>query len=466
MAITAWSRRKEVLATLAGAVATTAVGAGVAFAHPEAIGGGSNTARGLGRASHTVDFAKALAVGRGGNLLVAGLSSKGPLRMALARYIASGRLDRSFGTGGRVLGDFGTRNDNWANSLAVQADGKVVVAGGMNPRNGLRRFALARYTTRGRLDASFGRKGEVLTRFGSARNVSQASAVALQSDGKLVAVGVWWKTPIDGPTRFALARYTARGRLDPSFGRGGKVLTGFGVHSDSEATAVGVQPDGKVVVAGGDLTDTRGDRGVFALALVRYKTDGKLDPSFGNRGRVVSKFGSLAAHGLVVQPDGKLVVAGTGSVAPDGDFALARYSAEGKLDPSFGRGGMVITKGENPSWVLAIQRDGKLITAGTLSGINKRLDPRDFGVARWLADGSPDPSFGRGGKLLTDFRAGSTANAVAVEVNGKIVAAGTVGGTDFAVARYTSRGRLDGSFGSAGRVRTDFGPVWRTRRGR
>jgi uncharacterized delta-60 repeat protein len=462
VAIIAWRRQKELLATLAGVVALAALGAGVAFARPDAVASGSDTARGVGRASHTVDIASALAVVRGGKLIVAGLSRKGSVRMALARYTASGRLDRSFGAGGKVLGNFGTPNDSWAHSIAVQPDGKVVVAGAMRPRNGPTRFALARYTTRGRLDPSFGRKGEVLTRLGSGRNVSQAQAVALQSDGKLVAVGLWSKSPIGGPTRFALARYTAQGRLDPSFGGGGKVLTDFGVHSDSQATAIAVQPDGKIVVAGDDLTDTRGDRGVFALALVRYKTDGKLDPSFGSGGRVVTKIGgSSGASALVVQPDGKLVVAGSGG----GDPALIRYAADGKLDPSFGKLGELLGVAGFPLAALALQRDGKFVTAGTGTlARSPREDSRVFALARCTKDGSLDSSFGRGGKLLTDFHTGAGAQAVAGQSDGKIAAAGTVGSKDFAVARYTSSGRLDTQFGVGGRVRTDFGSLWPTTR--
>jgi uncharacterized delta-60 repeat protein len=457
VAIIAWRRRKQLLATLAGAVATAAVGAGVAFAHPDAIGGGSVTARGVARVSHTVDIARALAVGQGGKLVVAGLSSKGPVRMALARYTASGRLDRSFGAGGEVLGDFGTRNDSTVSSLAMQADGKVVAAGAMTPSTGLSRFALARYTLRGRLDPSFGRKGEVLTRFGSGRNVSYLHAVALQSDGKFVAVGEWRRTPLGGPSRFAVARYTARGRLDPSFGQGGKVLTDFGVHSDSQATAIAVQPDGKVVVAGGDLTDTRDDRGVFASALVRYKTDGKLDPSFGNGGRVVTKIdGSSGATALVVQPDGKLIIAGSGDRGP----ALIRFTADGKLDPSFGKGGELLGGVGFPSTALALQRDGKFVTAGTGAGPSSREDSREFALARCTKDGGLDSSFGSGGKLLTDFHTGAAADAVVVQSDGKIAAAGTVGSKDFAVARYTSNGRLDTQFGVRGRVVTDFGFVW------
>jgi uncharacterized delta-60 repeat protein len=147
---------------------------------------------------------------------------------------------------------------------------------------------------------------------------------------------------------------------------------------------------------------------------------------------------------MVVQPDGKVVVACVS--------ALVRYNADGVLDPSFGRGGIAVTNA-GAAWALAIQRDRKLVTA---------LDP--FGLARFLEDGSPDPSFGRNGRTRTDARA--TANGVVVRTDGKIVAAGTVGTSprrDFVLARYTSNGRLDGSFGSGGKVLTDFGSIWATR---
>jgi uncharacterized delta-60 repeat protein len=167
--------------------------------------------------AHSVDLGFALAVGRDGKPVVAGVSRRGSRTVgALARYTASGRLDPGFGVGGRVLTEFGSRSSG-VRAVAVQADGKVVVAGGTyDPRTGASRFGLARYTVRGRLDPTFGRGGKLLTRFGTGRNSSSANALAIQPDGKIVAAGIWSKTPIDGPLRFALARYTVRGRLDPS----------------------------------------------------------------------------------------------------------------------------------------------------------------------------------------------------------------------------------------------------------
>jgi uncharacterized delta-60 repeat protein len=443
------------LVSFAGAATVVATLAAV-FVSPAAI------ARPSAVASHprSVDLGKALAIVRDGKLVVAGVSSRRGFAGAVARYTASGRLDPGFGTGGRVLTDFGLPA-NAVNAVAIQADGKIVVAGASyDPHTGASRFGLARYTVRGHLDPTFGRGGRLLTRFGTGRNSASVSELAIQPDGKLVAVGRWIRTPIDGPVRFALARYTVRGRLDPSFGRGGKVVTSFGAYSDADAAALAIQPDGKLVLAGTDLTDTRGERGYFAVALARYRIDGTLDPSFGPGGRVVTKINDYGggASAAIIQADGKIVLGGSaGEAGP----VLLRYTADGKLDPSFGVGGIATVS----QFVrgLALQQDGKFVVAGSVDGSSGRQDSRDFAVSRYTPKGGLDPSFGRGGKVVTDLGAGAIANAVAVQTNGKIVAAGTRASSDFALARYLTSGKLDGGFGRRGRVLTDFGPVWARR---
>ena len=446
-----WRLRKELFDRRVPAAATVAmVGVAVASLGTVALGSSSASAR-EGRSRTTVDLGEALAAGRNGKLVVAGLSSCSGRSFALARYTAAGTLDRSFGKGGKVLTGFGARSFAAARSLAIRPDGKIVVAGYAYVRSRIDSgFAIARYTAAGKLDRTFGRNGKVVTYFfGSRSEHSSALAVAIQADGKVVAVG-YGSSPVDSRTRFALARYTLRGSLDPSFGRGGKVLTDFGARNSASANAVAIQPDGKIVVAG--------DRSELNLALARYKADGTLDRSFGRGGRVVTKVGGNYASALVVQPDGKLVAAGA---AGHTVVALVRYSADGTLDPSFGDGGAVVTTAARGSG-LAIQRDRKLVTVGTGSGRSGR---GVFVLARFLEDGSFDSSFGRGGKLLTafPFPRKAVANAVVVRADDKIVVAGTVGGHDFALARYTSGGRLDGSFGSGGKVLTDFGSVCATR---
>jgi uncharacterized delta-60 repeat protein len=358
--------------------------------------------------------------------------------MALARYTAAGTLDRSFGTGGKVLANLGARSDSWARAAAVQPDGKIVAAGAMGPRGRGGRFALVRFTRGGKLDPSFGKKGKVLTRDG------QAGAVAIQPDGKVVAAGY-------RGNGFALTRLTARGSLDRTFGSGGSVATGFGSGSNAFATALAIQSDGKLVVAGPKFINGRTD-----AALARYSSNGRLDPSFGMGGRVVARGASPSA--VAVQKDGKIVVVAVS--------ALLRYRGDGTLDPSFGIGGKVTIDPGLKAFGsgLAIQADGKLVVAGTGEGRCNCQDPRVFMVARWMSDGRPDLSFGRGGKVLTAFRAGATADGVAVVRGGKLVASGTVGGKDFALARYTSKGKLEGGFGKGGKVVTDFSAAWRVAR--
>jgi uncharacterized delta-60 repeat protein len=429
-----WRRRKEYFGGRARAAATlAAVGVAVASLGTVALGSSSASAR-EGRSRTTVDLGEALAAGRDGKLVVAGLSSCSGRSFALARYTAAGTLDRSFGTGGKVLTGFGARTYAAATAVAIGRDGRIVAAGGE---------AIARYTVAGKLDRTFGRGGKV---FDSAVGVY---ALAIQANGKVVTAGLSWRR---GRNWFALARYTRRGRPDSSFGRGGKVVTDFGARSSASASAVAIQPDGKIVAAG--------DRAEQNFALARYNADGTLDRSFGQGGRVVTKVHGNYASALVVQPDGEIVAAGS---AGRTSLALVRYSADGKLDPSFGDGGTVVTTAARGSG-LAIQRDRKLVTAGTGTGRSGR---GVFALARFLEDGSFDASFGRGGKLLTafPFPLKAVANAVVVSADAKIVVAGTGGGHDFALARYSSSGRLDGSFGSGGKVLTDFGSVC-PRRGR
>jgi uncharacterized delta-60 repeat protein len=255
-------------------------------------------------------------------------------------------------------------------ALAIQRDGKLVAAGRSRVTALSDDSAVGRYSARGRLDSSFGRGGKVLTDFGSRKRVSGwANAVAIQADGKLVVAGSSGIIA-DGPWRFALSRYTARGKLDPTFGSGGKVLTRFGPVSDS-AVAVAIQRDGKIVAAGSDVRN----HAVFALA--RYTPGGKLDPSFGSGGKVLTDLGLWSdARAVAIQADGKLVVAGVGRLS---DFAVARYAADGKLDSSFGSGGKVMTNFRTGrSW----EAGGRIRGSTSARGRECRLSRRSSTPAR------------------------------------------------------------------------------------
>lgn len=357
-------------------------------------------------------------------LLVVALSAVGVASLEAAR----GDLDPTFGSGGKVTTDFGGVEMGWG--IALQRDGKAVVAGDrFDP--GADGFVLTRYTTRGALDPTFDGDGKVTTDFGGP--FDGAGDVVVQADGKIVAVGF-------GPLDFAVARYNADGSLDGGFGTGGRLLTGFGPNSIEGANAVMLQPDGKIVAAG--RTRARGGRYDFALA--RYLPNGALDPSFDSDGLVVTAITAADddVFDLALQSDGKLVAGGWSP--GEGGTAVARYNPDGSLDPSFdGDGILVGSLGPAPAYEVALQRDGKLL----LGGAN---------VLRLNRDGTIDSSFGTGGRATT----GAEATALELQGDGRILAIGSVFSAtqaDFAVARLTAAGQPDETFGRGGRVTTDFG---------
>ena len=339
-----------------------------------------------------------------------------------------------------MAGENGTGVMRWV-AGAVCALGAAVVCLAASPAS----------AAAGDLDGAFGTGGKVTTDF--AGNGDEARAVALQPDGKIVAAGGALGATVD----FALARYGPDGTLDPTFGAGGTVATDFG--SGEQAYAVAVQPDGKIVAAGGAAT---------GFELARYNADGSLDATFGAGGKVTTRFGLglpfTRAHAIVLQPDGKIVVAGTATAATVGDFGLARYNPNGSLDASFGAGGKVTTDiggtdSSDAAWAVALQPDGKLVVAGSTAGPSGDA----FALARYTPTGALDSAFGSSGRVITGFGGDQDwAQAVAVQADGKIVAAGKTGnqccgGTfNFALARYTAGGTLDTAFGGGGKVTTDF----------
>jgi uncharacterized delta-60 repeat protein len=325
----------------------------------------------------------------------------------------------------------------------------------------------------GDLDSTFGSGGKVTTDF--AGNRDQAFAVALQSDGKIIAAG---SAIVSGSQPdFALARYNSDGSLDSTFGSGGKVTTDFG--GNDQAVAVAIQTDGKIVAAGGTCANAALGCDVltgsgYDFAIARYNTNGTLDSSFGTGGKVTTDFhgGMDIATSLVIQPDGRIVVAGSActdssmmcALSGGVQFALARYNSDGSLDSAFGTGGKITTTVRNFGSILALalQADGKLLAAGLAFG----QPDSDFELVRYNSDGSLDATFGAGGKVNTDFNSsgGTALNdaavALAIQPDGKIIAAGAseTNTPDFfynwSIARYNQDGSLDGSFGTGGKVTT------------
>ncbi len=353
---------------------------------------------------------------------------EGAFDFGITRYNTDGSLDATFGSGGKVITYIGNLGYGFATSVAIQPDGKII-AGGSNDAYGdaSYNFLLARYNTDGSLDTAFGSGGKVVTAFNHEAGLRD---IAIQSDGKIVAVGNSGGNYED-PT-FLLARYNANGSLDGSFGTGGIVANGFGALA--YATAGVIQSDGKIVAVG-----TNGN----AFALARYNSDGSLDVSFGTGGKVLTTFdGFTVAEDVLIQTDGKILAVGR-SYTTSYYFALARYNTNGTLDASFGVGGKVATtfsSGGGYARAAAIQSDGKIVAVGTSGNdINNR-----FTVLRYNADGSPDVSFGSGGTVMTQISGNfDSANAVKIQSDGKIVVGGTFASLGnfgrFALVRYQGR---------------------------
>ena len=319
--------------------------------------------------------------------------------------------------------------------------------------------AVARYNTDGSLDRSFNSSGIVAA---DALEQTFANALVLQADGKVV-VGGADSDLASGSVGFGMTRFNADGSVDTSFGTGGTVRTRVG-DRDAEAHALAIQPDGRLLVAG-TAFGTTGNDDRFAVA--RFNTDGTLDGSFGSGGLVTTPVGAASAQasGLVIQPDGKVVVSGTAffNGATDDDFGLVRYNADGSLDATFGSNGIVTTDfgpiepGSDAPFdranAVALQPDGKLLVVGSTGRL-----VTDFALARYNPDGTLDPSFGAGGRALGGVGNNAEARALEVQPDGCIVVAGSTSGTNpaFMVARYRADGSADTTFGNAGSVLIAF----------
>lgn len=384
--------------------------------------------------SSSYDFGYAMAIQPDGKILVVGVTDWGTGEyFAVARYTMDGSLDPAFGgTGtGKVVTGFGHGRDS-AYCVAVQADGKILVGG--SSHNGTNHdFGIARYLADGALDPAFNLNGKVTTAVGPGDDIIYGLAV--QPDGKIVAAGVAWNgTDYD----FALARYHSDGRLDSTFGTGGKVVTDIGMAPD-HAKSVALQSDGKIVVGGCSQTGLDMD-----FTLGRYQADGRLDSSFGTGGVVktpVAVGGTDSISGIAIQPDGKIVAVGDVRLGSQWDIALARYRADGSLDPTFGAGGKAVTElgtDFDHAAAVGLQSDGKIVLSGY---VGSTLTRTNFAVVRYHADGSLDRGFGTSGKSTTEFSAPypSYAYGVGIQPGGKIVAAGYMyngSNDDFALARY------------------------------
>jgi uncharacterized delta-60 repeat protein len=373
------------------------------------------------------DEAFALASQSDGKLVAAGYSNNGSGKViSLARYTRNGALDTTFGTGGKVTTAIGGADDE-ALALAIQSDGKLVIAG--QSWNGSQLiFALVRYNTDGSLDTTFNSTGIVTTAIGTVEDIT--FALKIQSDGKLVAAGI---SKNGAQYRIALVRYNTDGSLDTTFNSTGIVITTIGT-IDDEACALAIQSDGKLVTAGYSNNGTQN-----VLALVRYNTDGSLDTTFGTGGKVTTAVGNDDdGEGVAIQSDGKIVATGTTNNGAQFVIALARFNSDGTLDTTFNTTGMVITAigSDNYGKALVIQSNGKLV----VTGYSNNGTQNTFDLVRYNPDGNLDTTFNSTGIMTTAIGTiDDEAFALAIQSDGKPVAAGySDNGTqkEFALVRY------------------------------
>ena len=379
-----------------------------------------------------------------------------PISVAQA---APGDLDANFGTGGVLTGDIGKLND-----VALQHDGKVVVVGATNPTCGEAsgeyvchgELLVEQYNSDGSLDTSFGGgDGIVTTSLGS--NVqAAASSVLIESGGEILVGGT--TTEYVSPEqiqRFVVARYQSNGDLDTSFGGGtGTVTAGvpdtYGVHSEPGSMAL--QSDGKIVLGGRAYTHEAG-ADPWRMVLARFTATGTLDSTYGSGGIALGPLGGI--YDLTIDSSDRIDVAGWTNF----EFSVARFTSGGVLDTSFAGTGLVhmdLNETGSKAGAVLVTPTGKILVSGYGTGMT---------VAKFNEDGSFDSSFGDGDGIATPTFGepccvSSSAIALALQPDGRIVIAGQWEPIEFksewAVARLYQNGMPDTSFGSHGLTSNAF----------
>ena len=401
-----------------------------------------------------------IAIQDDGKILAAGYTTINEtfFRFSIVRYNTDGTMDNTFGTNGIVNTNIG--DVAFANSIALQSDSKIIVAGTALV-NGENKFAVVRYYTNGTLDNSFGDNGVVLTPIGTSG--ATLTSTKVQQDGKILAAGHYYNGSNED---FVLIRYNTDGSLDNNFGINGIVATQVGASYDY-AYSMAIQNDGKIILAGSGF-QTNDD-----FALVRYNSDGTIDNSFGINGKVFTQVGTSTdvAKSVLLQDDGKIIAAGYSFGGGNFDFSIARYDTNGFLDESFGTIGRTITNigiSNDYAYSAAIKSDGKIV----LAGYSYNKNDYDMAIVQYRSDGIIDSSFGTNGFVTTPVGAyNDYAYSIAIQNNGNILAAGysesnsihsstekssaiqkSEAGSyhNFTLVSYNSDGTLDETFANSG----------------
>ncbi|MDQ3323154.1 MAG: delta-60 repeat domain-containing protein, partial [Acidobacteriota bacterium] len=377
-------------------------------------------------------------------------------------FAAEGDLDSSFGSDGIVTTDNGSRSEQ-INDIAVQPDGKIIAVGVISINSALQ-TVFVRYNANGSIDSLFGTSGKVII-----ESVFVAK-LALQPNGKIVIVGSDGRSP---NFNSYVARLNSDGSFDTTFNGTGTVTLDLRGTNDS-LSSVKILPDGKILTGGSSARPAPDLRSDFAI--IRFNADGSLDTTFDGDGKVFTMIPptgeSAGIADLAVQPDGKILAAGSVSVVdtpgddPDRIFAVVRYNANGSLDTTFDGDGVAnprflpasgngITSTSVPTNIFA-QNDGKILVVGNASTCCAPFPTSKAALVRFNADGSFDTTFASGGKALISFPADFfSVGKASIQTDNKIVIAGSTGNIKqrfVAVARLTSDGALDLTFSGDGRT--------------
>jgi uncharacterized delta-60 repeat protein len=401
----------------------------VASAHVSALAPGADGVQVTIPVSGIADMAQAVAMDPDNGFVLAG--SAGGNYSVLARLTPSGAPDGTFGSGGIATHDLSFNLGDGLRALVRMDDGRYAGCGIFASPGTANDFLVARFNAGGALDTTFDGAGYAVTAFGPSGPGEQCNAVAVQADGGVVSAGYTYEA---GPSRVALTRHTASGQLDTLFGSGGKLVVNASgaANGNSEAKAVLVQPDGKILVAGYAFSAA----GNSDFLLMRLNADGSPDAGFGSGGIVRTPVGAGEdiANAMVRQPDGRIVLAGSVYMAGgQRDFALARYASTGALDPTFGAGGLVTTAigpSDDYAYALILMPWGRLVAAGSARVVVGQSDTA-LAIAAYNANGSLDHYFGSAGKRLLNVSAfNDSAFGLAAETNGtRLWAVGTAAPT-------------------------------------
>jgi uncharacterized delta-60 repeat protein len=365
--------------------------------------------------SGNTSSSKGVVIDQNGKIVMAGVSGTDPnFIFSIARLNPDGSLDNTFSTDG--INTTAIMDNSTCNALALQPDGKIVTAGYSSYNSPVYDwFALARYNTDGSLDITFDNDGIVFNFFGD--NDDRANDLIIQPDGKIIAAGSSYD--VTTQSDFALARFNSDGSLDNSFSFDGKVTTDFNSGDDAINSLV-LQPDGKILAAGSSLD------GTIAFAVSRYNTDGTLDNTFSTDGR--ASFPTVSAvstvNKMLLLPDGKIILVGE-LYNTNRDIIIMRINADGSADNTFGTNGVVThdPAGDNEyAYAAALQPDGKILVAG--SYIVGWASLKMF-VARYNADGSVDNSFGTNGLLPSPSGYTGFFKSLTLQNDLKIIAVGS-----------------------------------------